>query len=150
MPPVGADAACGPRPPAVVGWSARRPRQRGPYEARLSIAAALESRHRPGPRPGCSRTPARVDGATLGAPAISSALTPEQAELLKQRGYLHPEEIHALASKTRSAIEAKPGGKAACHSDYVDADEAKQLQQEQLVQLNTAPAHNIASEDRVV
>ncbi|MCA9294113.1 MAG: phosphomethylpyrimidine synthase ThiC [Phycisphaerales bacterium] len=90
------------------------------------------------------------DGATLGAPAISSALTPEQAELLKQRGYLHPEEIHALASKTRSAIEAKPGGKAACHSDYVDADEAKQLQQEQLVQLNTAPAHNIASEDRVV
>ena len=90
------------------------------------------------------------DGETLGAPAKSDALTPEQAELLKQRGYLHPEEIHALASKTKQAIEAKPGAKAACHSDYVDADDAKKLQSEQLVQLNTAPAHNIASEDRMV
>jgi phosphomethylpyrimidine synthase len=41
-------------------------------------------------------------------------------------------------------------GKAACHSDYVDPEKAKEIQGgEKLVQLNTAPAHNIATEDRV-
>jgi phosphomethylpyrimidine synthase len=42
-------------------------------------------------------------------------------------------------------------GKAACHSDYVDPEQAKEIQGgEKLVQLNTAPAHNIATEDRVI
>ena len=68
-------------------------------------------------------------------------------------------EIHRLAAKAareetkrRRDGETESGsaeGTLACHSDYVDADEAKRLQRE-LVQLNTAPAHNIASEDRVI
>ena len=40
--------------------------------------------------------------------------------------------------------------KLACHSDYVDPEEAKKVQEEVLVQLNTAPAHGIASEDRLI
>jgi len=40
--------------------------------------------------------------------------------------------------------------KASCHSDYVDPDTAEQTQAEVLVQLNTAPAHGIASEDRLI
>ncbi len=84
----------------------------------------------------------------------SDALTPEQQEILKQRGYLKPEEIHKLAAKVKGKIEEKGAvkdeGKAACHSDYVDADEAKKVQGEALVQLNTAPAHNLPSGDRVI
>ncbi|MGV6814783.1 MAG: phosphomethylpyrimidine synthase ThiC [Phycisphaerales bacterium] len=80
----------------------------------------------------------------------SAALTPEQQQILEQRGYLSPEEIHKLASKTKKAIGAKEGEKASCHSDYVDPDAARQVQGEVLVQLNTAPAHGIASEDRLI
>ncbi len=42
------------------------------------------------------------------------------------------------------------GLKASCHSDYVDPEEAKRIQESKLVQLNTAPAHNIPAGDRVV
>jgi phosphomethylpyrimidine synthase len=77
----------------------------------------------------------------LGAPVKSAALTPEQREVLTKRGVLSPEEIHRLASKTRSAVGAAEG-KASCHSDFVDSESAK-LKQDRLVQINTAPAHNI-------
>ncbi|MEM8883747.1 MAG: phosphomethylpyrimidine synthase ThiC [Planctomycetota bacterium] len=53
----------------------------------------------------------------------SANLSDEQQTILEQRGVLSPDEIHKLASK----MGAK-GGKADCHSDYVDADEAKRLQ----------------------
>ncbi len=110
-------------------------------------------------------------------PKRSDALTPEQSAILESRGYLNPEEIHKLAAKSSSlspageragvrgdaksspapagevSSEAKTEGvpsKLACHSDLADADEAQQLQSDVVVQLNTAPAHNLASEDRVV
>jgi phosphomethylpyrimidine synthase len=88
-------------------------------------------------------------GFERGKPVKSAALTPEQQQILQSRGYLPPEEIHKLASKTKKAVGAE-GEKAACHSDYVDADEAIERQGEVLVQLNTAPAHGISSEDRLI
>ena len=41
---------------------------------------------------------------------------------------LSPAEIHRLASKTKTAVGADHD-KAACHSDYVDADEAQRIQE---------------------
>ena len=62
----------------------------------------------------------------------SAGLSAEGAELLKQRGVLTQEQIHALAHK------AGGGKKADCHSDHVqDPEEA------QLVQLNTLKAHGV-------
>ena len=82
-------------------------------------------------------------------PVRSAALTPEQQEILERRGVLSPEEIHRLASKTREAVGAD-AGKASCHSDYVDPDSARQVQGDRLVQLNTAPAHNVPTHDSVI
>ncbi|MFO0895705.1 MAG: phosphomethylpyrimidine synthase [Phycisphaerales bacterium] len=89
-----------------------------------------------------------------GKPVRSAALTPEQAEILEKRGVLSPEEIHRLAAKTRRAVGAvDPEGhaaKASCHSDYADPDEARERQARGLgkvVQINTAPAHNLPSHD---
>ena len=82
-------------------------------------------------------------------PIRSDALTPEQQEILEKRGVLSPEEIHKLASKTRSSVGADEG-KAACHSDYVEPGEAQKVQSEKLVQLNTAPAHNLPSHDPLI
>ena len=76
-------------------------------------------------------------------PVQSAALTPEQQEVLAKRGVLSPEEIHKLASKTKVAVSAVQA-KASCHSDFVDSAQARQTQ-EQLVQLNTSPAHNIST-----
>jgi phosphomethylpyrimidine synthase len=90
------------------------------------------------------------DGTVAGAPRKSDALTPEQQEILKQRGYLKPEEIHRLASKTKKAVAADVEAKASCHSDFVDAEEAKRVQREKLVTLNTAPAHGISKDDRIL
>jgi len=59
----------------------------------------------------------------------SAALTAEQQEILEKRGVLSPEEIHKLAGKTRKVMGAEQD-KASCHSDYVDGNEAKQLQGE--------------------
>ena len=84
-----------------------------------------------------------------GRPERSAALTPEQAEILERRGVLSPDEIHALASKTRKAVHTE-GGKASCHSDRVDANAARREQESQLVSLNTAPAHNLPSHDPIV
>lgn len=64
---------------------------------------------------------------------VSAALSPEQQEILRQRGVLSPDQIHKLASKTKKHL-AQTGGKAACHSDYVDSEQARRIQQE-LVQI---------------
>ena len=61
---------------------------------------------------------------------VSAALTDEQKEILEKRGVLSPSEIHKLASKTKNAVGGD--GKAACHSDDTNADEAKQIQDELL------------------
>jgi phosphomethylpyrimidine synthase len=92
----------------------------------------------------------KAEGFDRGKPVKSDALTEEQRKILEQRGYLKPEEIHKLASKVAKRVDADDDGKAACHSDYVDADEAKKLQDEQLVQVDVRPALGIAKEDRVV
>lgn len=73
---------------------------------------------------------------------LSVALTPEQTRILEKRGVLSPEEIHKLASKTKQAMTADLGNggqaasdaqhKASCHSDYVDAETAKDLQRNRL------------------
>ena len=84
-----------------------------------------------------------------GKPVRSAALTAEQQEILSKRGVLSPDEIHRLASKTKKVVGAEEG-KASCHSDYVDPDTAQSLQQQKLVQVNVAPAFNIATDDRLI
>jgi phosphomethylpyrimidine synthase len=65
----------------------------------------------------------------LKASMKSTGITQEGADLLKQRGVLTQEQIHALAHK---------GKKAECHTDNVkDAEVAK------LVQVNTLKAHGL-------
>jgi phosphomethylpyrimidine synthase len=63
-------------------------------------------------------------------PRLSAALSAEQREILERRGVLSPAEIHRLASKTREAMGAEGGHKAACHSDHVDDEKARRLQEE--------------------
>ena len=82
----------------------------------------------------------KADGFQRERARVSEALTAEQREILERRGVLSPEEIHRLATKTRRAMGQSDEDKAACHSDYVSAEQAKQLQQ-QLVQLRR-PAPN--------
>jgi phosphomethylpyrimidine synthase len=65
-------------------------------------------------------------------PKVTAALTEEQKEILQKRGVLSPAEIHHLASKTRTAVGAGAGSKAACHSDLTDDDHAKTLQDERI------------------
>jgi len=67
---------------------------------------------------------------------VTDALTAEQKEILEKRGVLSPEEIHKLASKTQKALGAAEG-KANCHSDYVDSDTAKTIQNVELVEIET-------------
>ena len=88
-------------------------------------------------------------GGKPGAPKKSDALTPEQQKILEERGYLDPAEIHKLAAKAKQRAgetisEDKP--KPACHSDVAPTESKAQ----QLHQLNTAPAHNISTDDRVI
>lgn len=59
---------------------------------------------------------------------VSAALTPEQQEILAKRGVLSPDEIHRLAAKTKKVM-AGEADKASCHSDFVDSDKARELQQ---------------------
>ena len=95
----------------------------------------------------------KAEGFDRGKAVRSDALTPEQRTILEQRGYLKPDEIHKLASKIGKAKGAEEG-KANCHSDYVDDDEAKRIQREalggELVQLDTSEAHNLPKSDRVI
>jgi phosphomethylpyrimidine synthase len=81
----------------------------------------------------------KAEGFERGKPVQSDALTSEQQEILEKRGVLSPDEIHALASKTKSA----------CHSENTTQAEEETVQSDTLIELNTAPAHNLASEDRV-
>lgn len=91
----------------------------------------------------------KAEGFDRGAPIRSDALTEEQQEILEKRGVLSPDEIHALASKTKKSVKGDDD-KASCHSDYVDPDEAKRIQAEKYVQINTAPAHNLPSHDPLI
>lgn len=82
----------------------------------------------------------KADGYERAAVVKSAALTAEQKEILEKRGVLSPEEIHKLASKTRKAVGAEQD-RAVCHSDYVDPEQARGIQEERLVQLRSkAPA----------
>lgn len=60
---------------------------------------------------------------------VSDALNPDQLAILDARGVLSPDEIHKLASKTKNAV-ASDDGRASCHSDYADSDEARRIQEE--------------------
>ncbi|MBN1611707.1 MAG: phosphomethylpyrimidine synthase ThiC [Polyangiaceae bacterium] len=61
--------------------------------------------------------------------ALSPSLTPEQRQILEQRGVPSPAEIHCLANKTRQAVGAGRGRKPPCHSDIARADAAQTIQQ---------------------
>jgi phosphomethylpyrimidine synthase len=74
--------------------------------------------------------------------SVSAALTDAQREILEQRGVLPAEEIHRLATKTRSAVGAQTGAKATCHSDVTDPAAAQRLQQEHLVELRLPGSDN--------
>ena len=63
---------------------------------------------------------------------VSDALTSEQQEILARRGVLSPDEIHRLAGKTRRALGAERGSRAACHSDVASDTQAQQVQAERL------------------
>jgi len=65
-------------------------------------------------------------------PRITSALSPEQREILEKRGVLSPVDLHRLASKTQQAMGATAGQKAACHSDVMDEETAQDLQTKDL------------------
>ena len=79
----------------------------------------------------------KADGFERERVTKSVALTDEQRAILEKRGVLSPDEIHRLATKTKKAVGAR-GDKASCHSDYTDADEARRLQDEKLVQVRVA------------
>src|SRR5690606_23708435 len=68
-------------------------------------------------------TSGKVDGYQRERVQKSAPLTEEQRAILEKRGVLSPEEIHKLASKTRKAVGADQG-RGACHSDYVDPEQA--------------------------
>ena len=68
------------------------------------------------------------------------ALSDEQRRVLEQRGNLPPEEIHKLANKTKTAVGAKEGAKANCHSDVIDTTAAQRFQKEKLVTLRVKDA----------
>jgi len=84
----------------------------------------------------------------------SAALNDEQRKILEQRGVLSPEEIHKLAAKKKGKGDTKDQDtKAACHSDYVDEEEARKIQLapgETLVELRTEEAHNLPKHDPVI
>jgi phosphomethylpyrimidine synthase len=77
----------------------------------------------------------KAEGFARASVTVSDALSPEQQDILEKRGVLPPEEIHRLASKTRKAVGAENGAKAACHSDVATASDAERLQKTKLVEL---------------
>jgi phosphomethylpyrimidine synthase len=80
-------------------------------------------------------------------PRPSPGLSPEQQEILVQRGVLSPAQVHQLATATRQAMGGQDGRKAACHSDYVDPQTAQAAQRQKLVQLGPRPAPGPAVND---
>jgi len=99
----------------------------------------------------------KAEGFERGKTVKSDALTPEQQEILAQRGHLSPEEIHKLAAKKKkkvaSEVEAEDKDAPSCHSDYVDPDEAEKLREQEkqrMVQLDTSEAHGLSKHDSVI
>ena len=72
-------------------------------------------------------------------PSVSAALSAEQREILEKRGVLTPEEIHRLAGKTRRAMGAGRGERAACHSDVAADADARGLQARELDPVTLEP-----------
>ncbi|MCH2151785.1 MAG: phosphomethylpyrimidine synthase ThiC [Phycisphaerales bacterium] len=87
-------------------------------------------------------------------PKITESLSEEQQKILEQRGVLPPEEIHRLASKTRSRTSKSEESAPACHSDHASSDEAKKIQEnegvDQFVTLDTSEVTNIPKHDSVI
>ncbi|MCG8377563.1 MAG: hypothetical protein MI702_13890, partial [Chlorobiales bacterium] len=54
---------------------------------------------------------------------VSEALTPDQAAILEERGYLSPDQIHRLATKKGN----KDGQKLDCHSDLIQGEKARKV-----------------------
>ncbi|HEX3597804.1 MAG TPA: phosphomethylpyrimidine synthase ThiC [Polyangiaceae bacterium] len=90
-------------------------------------------------------TSGKAEGFERAAVVKSAALSAEQQAMLEKRGVLSPEEIHRLASKTRRAVGADKGAKAACHSDFASDGEAEHLQSSKLVKLRIS-AHGADAE----
>ncbi|MEM7434178.1 MAG: phosphomethylpyrimidine synthase ThiC [Myxococcota bacterium] len=77
----------------------------------------------------------KAEGFERGRVVKSPALTADQQEVLRTRGYLSPAEIHQLAAKTKHAVSGEEP-KASCHSDVVADDaEAFQVQGQKLLTL---------------
>ncbi|NNF05414.1 MAG: phosphomethylpyrimidine synthase ThiC [Candidatus Eisenbacteria bacterium] len=58
----------------------------------------------------------------------SPGLTEDQKEILEKRGFLSPDEIHKMATRTEDHLSAADdSGKASCHSDYVDDEAAREI-----------------------
>jgi phosphomethylpyrimidine synthase len=70
---------------------------------------------------------------------VTAALTPEQRQILENRGVLAPGEIQRLASKTRRVMGGERGHKASCHSDAADGAEAHRIQSERLDPVSLEP-----------
>lgn len=81
----------------------------------------------------------KADGFARERVLKSPALSEEQRRVLEQRGVLSPEEVHRLASKTKSAVGAVRGEMADCHSDKADDKRAQGVQREKLVKLHRGP-----------
>ncbi|HJK96764.1 MAG TPA: phosphomethylpyrimidine synthase ThiC, partial [Polyangiaceae bacterium LLY-WYZ-14_1] len=63
----------------------------------------------------------------------SPGLTEDQQAILEARGLVSPERLVTLAKKTRQAVGAdRKGAKAVCHSDVLDADAARRVQEQRL------------------
>jgi len=77
---------------------------------------------------------------TWDQPVVTPALSSEQREILERRGAVEPAEIERLANKTRRAMAADRGQRAACHSDRSDADTASELQGQQLDPVTLEPS----------
>jgi phosphomethylpyrimidine synthase len=70
---------------------------------------------------------------------VSAALSDDQRAILEARGVLDAEELDRLAGKTRRAMGAHRGEKAACHSDSSDDDAARRLQHDHLDPVTLEP-----------
>jgi phosphomethylpyrimidine synthase len=109
----------------------------------------------------------KAEGFERGRPVRSAALTPEQQEILRQRGVLSEQTVRRLGTKggggrasggredcgsdTPQGDRSPPAtGKPACHSDHADAETARRLQDERLVNVDVRPAMGIAKEDRII
>jgi phosphomethylpyrimidine synthase len=77
----------------------------------------------------------KADGYAREQALKTAALTDEQRSILERRGVLSAEEIERLATKTKRAVGAVSGSKAACHSDVSNRPTAENWQKSRLVEL---------------